>query len=266
MTATKFDGFHARIAHVMAKMPEVMRNEANNHGGYMYAGADAVYRAVRGLLAEACLSVLLDIDGLEMEKVRNAKGEDKMWIRVKAAITLTGPDGGDAPVTRHLMLPLTGPQTFEAAVTYLQKQFLRQRFLIDTGERDADTFAPVDIEGVEEDPLRDLSPGDLVLQCNEDGLHVTAFTDDRQVPREAIFRMAGKAKETAQKKLYTEIKRMIVEKKIDDEVLKKEQSRYWLAVLPTAGTAELTRIAADTAAGEPEATTGEKEEDDKDDV
>ena len=37
---------------------------------------------------------------------------------------------------RFMALPVTGPQTYEIANSYLQKQYLRARFQIETGEYD----------------------------------------------------------------------------------------------------------------------------------
>jgi hypothetical protein len=46
-----------------------------------------------------------------------------------------------APMRRSLAMPITGPQTYGAAQSYVEKQFLRQVFKIPTGEKDADETA-----------------------------------------------------------------------------------------------------------------------------
>ncbi len=250
MTATKFDGFHARVAHVMAGLPKIDRKAHNDHGRYNYATADDVYRAIRGLMAEARLSIWLDIEQMTIEKIRNRKGEDTQWVNMMAVIRLYGPDGEDHPVNRNIMLPLTGPQSFEAATTYLQKQFLRQRFLIDTGERDADTFAPAEIEGVEKNPYADLVPSELEVGWDEDGLYCHPEIEGQSIPPAAIRVMPRAVLGGFQRELYRQIKRLLVDdEEFGEEVMNLKRSREWLGVLPARGRAELARLAAEAKNG-----------------
>lgn len=245
MTATSFSDFHARVAHVKAGLPKVPKSAHNQHGGYFHATADDVYRAVRGLMAEARLSIQIHIATCDMEKVRNAKGEDKMWVRFEADIWLDAPDAPDESVRRHLMLPLTGPQTYEAAITYLQKQYLRQRFLIDTGEVDADVFAPTEIEGVQMDPMRKLKPEEVIVAWDfDDGLYV-AGPDEKMFEPEHILSMPDHKKGKFQRVLYRKIKSLIHDYDgVNTDLLNLDRSQRVLSVLPDTGQAELAKFAA----------------------
>lgn len=118
-----------RVCAAKLDLGPVPKSAYNQHGKYNYASVDDVYHAVRPVMGKHGLD--LHIDLTERAIVESAKGTP--WVHLTALVWL---DGDAAKVTRYLALPLTGPQTFEAAVSYFAKQFLRQRLEIETGEYD----------------------------------------------------------------------------------------------------------------------------------
>jgi hypothetical protein len=48
------------------------------------------------------------------------------------------------PLRRHWAGPVTGPQTFGAAESYVRKAFMRGIYMVPTGEKDGDDTAPRD--------------------------------------------------------------------------------------------------------------------------
>ena len=126
-----------RVAAVKAEIRAVPKNATNNHANYKYASVDDVYHAIRPLMAEHGLDCKMT--RIDKEVV---KGTKSTWLHMTFHIWLEAPGLTEEPQVRDIALPLTGPQSFEAAVSYLKKQYLRGRFEIETGEYDADEIAP----------------------------------------------------------------------------------------------------------------------------
>ena len=116
----------------------ISKRGRNKHGGYNHATVDDVYDAVRQQLAANFLDVLIQQVSRETFTAPSKAGGETRWIILDYDVGFIGED----PQRRSCMLPLTGPQTFEAAVSYVQKQWLRARFQLPTGEADADSVAP----------------------------------------------------------------------------------------------------------------------------
>ena len=115
----------------------IEKDERNDFAEYDYASADAIYSHVREQIANKGYSVWMNeisFDVLEGEK-------KKQWLKVSYEIGLTA-DGGrpdDKELERITILAqYAGVQTCQAVRTYALKYFLRGRFLLPTGEKDAD--------------------------------------------------------------------------------------------------------------------------------
>lgn len=125
-----------RVCHAKAEVKAIPKNGYNPHGKYKHATVDDVYNALRPILAKHNLDLKLDIveDELIERTSTDARGEARTvtWVRVKALIGFDG----ENPQGRPFAIPVTGPQTFETINSYLQKQYLRARLEIETGEYD----------------------------------------------------------------------------------------------------------------------------------
>ena len=177
-TNQKVASLTQRVAYVKGELEAVPKNATNHHGKYKYASVDDVYHAVRPLMAEVEIDIKLDL--VEKQVAENSKGTQ--YLHLTAKIWLESPGEKEEPQTRYLALPLTGPQTFEAAVSYLAKQFLRQRFCIETGEYDADDVAPA----TEKDPVPPPAPVKWTL--DEATLELTCSGDpESQAAKRALF-------------------------------------------------------------------------------
>ena len=117
-----------RVCAAKAEIGAIPKNGFNPHGKYKFASTDDVYHALRPILAKHGLDLILSISSAEVREGANGKP----WCFVAANIGFDG----EAPQMRHMALPVTGPQTFEAVNSYLQKQYLRARLQIETGEYD----------------------------------------------------------------------------------------------------------------------------------
>ena len=138
--------FHdQRIAGVMGEVTKIGRDSKNNHAGYGYASADAVYDAVRPILAKHGVNVEHRVKGLKVFAVRETD-----FLCVKVWVRLRSQSGFDFYWSKY-EIPVNiqskagvrfDAQGVQAAVTYAIKYFLRSRLLLNTGEPDADANAP----------------------------------------------------------------------------------------------------------------------------
>ena len=119
-----------RVCKAKGEIEKVARNDYNKFAKYHYASVDDVYSEVRVKLAENQLDIVMTEEKTEIQ--RDDKKTPYLFVTYKIGFV------GEEPQTRSCSMPFTGAQTFEAAVSYVQKQWLRQRFQIPTGERDAD--------------------------------------------------------------------------------------------------------------------------------
>jgi hypothetical protein len=89
-------------------------------------------------MAEAGLALLID----ETESdVKDGKSGNP-WLFAQYSLLFMHETGVvSASLRRSLAMPINGPQTYGAAQSYIEKQFLRQVFKIPTGEKDADDTA-----------------------------------------------------------------------------------------------------------------------------
>jgi hypothetical protein len=121
-------------------------DERNEHGRYSYASVDKFYTAVRPLESEVGLAVMLDETSFDVrEGAPNKDGNRASWAFLTYDIWLISSGGAMwGPARRHWAGPVTGPQTFGAAESYVRKAFTRGLYMVPTGEKDGDENAPRD--------------------------------------------------------------------------------------------------------------------------
>lgn len=124
------------IIAVKKQVKQLGADSRNEHGKYNFVSVDKFYERIGSLMAAAGLAVLINEAHSE---VREGKSGNP-WLFCRYEITLMHESGAlsGLPLSRSLALPINGPQTYGAAQSYVEKQFLRQLFKIPTGERDAD--------------------------------------------------------------------------------------------------------------------------------
>lgn len=112
----------------------------NKHGDYKYASVDAIYKGARAALADNKIGLLLLEVGFEALEGRNVRftyqfvlfGEKSTWTHETAR--------------RSIVLPWNGPQTAQAAQSYVEKALLKSLLKIETGDEEP--------EGNEEGPKK----------------------------------------------------------------------------------------------------------------
>jgi hypothetical protein len=127
----------AAIIAVTKQVGRLGNDDRNPHGGYGYVSVDKMYERIGPLMAEAGIALLID----ETEhEIRASDKSGNPWLFAKYELRFLHASGVLGPrLRRSLALPISGPQAFGSAQSYVEKQFLRQVFKVPTGERDADT-------------------------------------------------------------------------------------------------------------------------------
>ena len=214
-----------RIARVMGTIKSVERDAHNKWDDYRYASADAVYDALRPLLAEAGLRVDNSIGNIESISHR---GTDFLILPVTLWLT----DGVDDTSASNWPVPLQTagkkgvrltPQMIGAAVTYAEKYYLRAVFCLATGEPDADADKEAEVEPEAATPPP--APVSLVL----DGLKIT--TDQG----ETLLSWAQDGGRAAQTVLYKFLTELIADPKSDAEAALTMNLTAIKAIIPSRG-------------------------------
>ena len=142
------------VATAMAMMPDIAeKDQRNDYMKYDYASADSLYTTVKQSLANAGLTLWRDelertVDRVEVNQVVKGKPVTvtKVWITITYVFAILK-DGTDMPVdgVRYekftVMDEYKGVQTCGALAAYATKYYLRNKFLIATGEVDTELDA-----------------------------------------------------------------------------------------------------------------------------
>ena len=134
-----------KVCLAKGEISAVGKDAYNAHDKYKYASVDDVYNACRVVMAKHGLD--LRIEELEYNRfqTQSKAGGTVTWLEFKFLVGFVG----EYPHFRTMIVQYRGPQTFEAAMSYVQKYFLRSRFQIATGEYelDGDKHEPAPAKG-----------------------------------------------------------------------------------------------------------------------
>jgi hypothetical protein len=132
----------AAIIAVKKQVKQLGADDKNEHGRYNFVSVDKFYERIGRLMAEAGIALLID------ETITDVRASDKSgnpWLFAQYDLTFMHESGAlSHPLHRSIALPISGPQAFGAAQSYIEKQFLRQVFKVPTGDKDADDTAPAE--------------------------------------------------------------------------------------------------------------------------
>ena len=114
-----------RVSNAKKSIGKVDRSARNDFKKYNYATVDDIYDAVRNILAKQNLDLIISQKNFEI-----INQEKQSWIKIDYEIGFAG----EEPQNRTQIVLNSGPQSIEAALSYTQKQYLRARLQISTGE------------------------------------------------------------------------------------------------------------------------------------
>lgn len=131
----------AAIVAVMKTVKQLGADERNDHGKYNFVSVDKFYERIGPALTNAGLMLLIDETHSEVKEGKSGNP----WLFIEFALTFAHESGVmSGAMRRSVALPISGPQAYGAAQSYVEKQFMRQVFKIPTGDKDADDTAPSD--------------------------------------------------------------------------------------------------------------------------
>jgi hypothetical protein len=136
------------INSVQANVEAIAKSQFNKMGGYKFASADDIYAAITRKMGQVGLVIMpLELEPPKIERVEK-EGKTSQWGRFRFGFMLACEDETwfDERSSRTLFIQLLGPQTFNAAESYAQKQFLRGLFKLPTGDMDLDSMPQDDTE------------------------------------------------------------------------------------------------------------------------
>lgn len=141
------------ICKVQASVEAVAKSQFNKQGSYKFASADDIYAAVARKFGEVGLMIYpLEMSQPEIKRVEktDAQGELKVsqWGQFHFGYVLATEEATwfDQRSARTILIQILGPQTFNAAESYCQKQFLRSLLKLPTGDMDLDSMAQAETE------------------------------------------------------------------------------------------------------------------------
>lgn len=135
------------ISEVMSTVDAVKKTQRNNHGGYDFASTDDIYAALARKLGQVGLVILPLEEKCEIVKTE-VNGKTVQWAHLIFTFVLSckGETWTHKTARRTLYIQVLGPQTFQAAQSYVEKAFLRSLFKLPTGDLDLDTMPEADNE------------------------------------------------------------------------------------------------------------------------
>ena len=134
------------IVKIKAAAGKLVNDEKNEHGKYNYVSVDAFFARFQPLMSEHGLFTMIDeVESETQERTsRDERGQERRstWLFQEYEVWLCHVSGAMwGPMRKHLALPISGPQAYGAAESYVQKRLLRGIFMVPTGEADADSIA-----------------------------------------------------------------------------------------------------------------------------
>lgn len=135
------------ISAIKATVEAVKKSSKNSHGGYMFASTDDIYAALARKMGEVGYHVHALEEKCEIVRIEK-EGKTVQWANVVYSFMhATETDTWCHPKDRRtLYIQVTGPQTFQAATSFVEKAYLRSLFKLPTGDMDLDSMPQGDSE------------------------------------------------------------------------------------------------------------------------
>lgn len=147
---------------VQSSIGAVAKTQFNKQGGYKFASADDIYAAVARKFGEVGLMIYpLEMEQPEIKRVEKTDKQTgavtiSQWGQFCFGYMLATEDASwfDPRSSRTIFIQILGPQTFNAAESYCQKQYLRALLKLPTGDMDLDSMPQGDDEETQIKMLR----------------------------------------------------------------------------------------------------------------
>lgn len=143
------------IAAATADVKKLGKNNRNEQAKYDYVSVDDFYAALGPIISQHGLVVFVDETSSVIEEREGAFGKKANWLISHYDITVEHVSGEvRGPFKRAITTQAFGAQSFAAALSYVEKYFLRSLLKVPTGdpdEVDAQAKAEVPVPLIRED-------------------------------------------------------------------------------------------------------------------
>lgn len=158
------------ICTIQATVEAVKKSAFNEHGRYKFSSTDDIYAALSRKMGEVgiiCLAMEEKCEIKRVDKPAKEKGsflkdkdgnivtETVQWANIEYSFVWATEEATwtDPKAKRSIYIQVTGPQTFQAAQSFIEKAYLRSTFKIPSGDMDLDSMPQADTEEDQNDIL-----------------------------------------------------------------------------------------------------------------
>lgn len=140
------------ICEIKKTIEAVAKTQKNSHGGYMFSSTDDIYAAVARKMGQVGLVILPLEERCEIVRIekegKDGKPQTVQWAHLEYSFALATDEDTwtDPRAKRTLYIQVTGPQTFQAATSFVEKAYLRSLFKIPSGDMDLDSMPQSETE------------------------------------------------------------------------------------------------------------------------
>lgn len=155
------------ICKIKATVEALKKSQFNDHGRYNFSSTDDLYAAVARKMGEVGLTCIALEDRCEIVRTQKPMRENKalvkdkdgnlvmetvQWahIRYQFIWSTTTETWTDPRNARTVFVQITGPQTFQAAQSFVEKAYLRSTFKVPSGDMDLDSMPQAETEEAQE--------------------------------------------------------------------------------------------------------------------
>lgn len=174
------------ICQIMATVEAVKKSAFNEHGKYKFSSTDDLYAALSRKMGECGVICMALEERCEIKRfeapikergaiVRDKDGNPAMqtvqWAHIEYSFVwaTTSDTWTDRRAKRTIYIQVTGPQTFQAAQSFIEKAYLRSTFKIPSGDMDLDSMPQFDNEDDANASIRTRLPRKASAEGKRDG-------------------------------------------------------------------------------------------------
>lgn len=147
------------ICAIKATVEALKKSQRNQHGGYNFSSTDDLYAAISRKEGEVGLTVVSLETEYELKRIdtidKDGKPRVVQWLRVVYQfVWATETDTWtDEKNKRTICVQYTGPQTSQAAQSFIEKAYYRSIYKLPSGDMDLDSMPQAEYEDDQNDLL-----------------------------------------------------------------------------------------------------------------